>query len=154
MKNVIQQLDEHIAAVPAPLGVVPEQEPEESEDDLEEGVAQAHIGKIAKAMLDAPQLRAKLESALKKSKGVADDMDLGTAMDAAMESLGAHLKYAIPLALADVGVEVTQSIAGRARRGIKAVAKGKKATEALNLPDGDLGDLAEKLIDDPDGDET
>lgn len=159
MKNLIESLEEHIAAAPAPLGTTePEKEQTASDGDekkVEEGVSQTHITKIVEALMASPQLQKRLEAVMKRSSaGVKDEVDLDVAVSAARQSLKAHLQHSVPLALADVGADVVKAVSTKARRGAKAIAKGKSAMEALQLPDGDLGDIAEALIEENEEEQT
>ena len=136
MKEQIGKLEEAIAGTPKPFaapGKVSGKEPGDDES-LEEGVTQQVIVRLIDAMVEAPKAQALLERVAGSG-----------AIDAVKGLVKGHLRHSIPLALADAGIDVQSAITGKAKRGIKMIAKGKGIGEVIAVWDEPISEDDEEL---------
>ncbi len=166
MRQLIENLDEHISCPIKPIGggivrggpdpvacgpagsdegaIADASEDDVAEDDdtieLEEGsVGIAAIQKLITAIVTSPKLTTKLKSIVRQAG------DEG-AMDSVLTALGAHLRIAIPLSLKDSGINIQKAQASKAKRAARAVVQGKSAVEAIEMSDEEfLAALGEEL---------
>jgi len=148
MRDQIEQLTEAIAGTIQPIGgaYVPVPDPEPEGDSLEEeGVTKVQLEKLVSAMVDAPKVQQVMERILKESGGSSPGlMDRASTFRSLLRS---HLRHSVPLALTNAGLTVQSSLAGKARRGIKAIAQGKSMEDVEALWDQELAEDAEPQSD-------
>ena len=152
MKKYIRDLEEAIAGAIQPIGAPQRsidydgQDSSEGQGDIQEvAVSLTSLDKFVTAMAEAPKVKALVDKMLAQSGASPEGQEAFT------RSLKGHLRHSVPLAMQDAGLDVQTSLAGKARRGIKLIAKGKGIGEAMEVWEQDLEEFNGDLYSDVSG---